>query len=122
MTMTTWLQLVAFAALFLSAALYGLSASGHFPSEHRAATLRSGAGQAILFGSLLVGLASVIVAVLFAWRNLPWFGAVIGGGGALLAAPLLLQPFSDAFVNGRASLLVFAGIAGAIALAMLWHI
>jgi hypothetical protein len=36
----------------------------------------------------------------------------------LLVAPLLLQPFSDAFVNGRRGLLGFAGGAGLTAAAM----
>ncbi|HEY6860178.1 MAG TPA: hypothetical protein VI358_10385 [Pseudolabrys sp.] len=40
---------------------------------------------------------------------IPWYAAVIGGGLAILAAPLVLQQFTDTFVDGRASLLSFAG-------------
>ncbi|BAT61341.1 hypothetical protein GJW-30_1_03898 [Variibacter gotjawalensis] len=122
MTLDAWLRLIAFSALVLSAALQGLSASGHFPSEHRAATLRSPAGAAILYGSIAITFASVVIAGMFAWRTLPWYASIIGAGGVLLATPLLLQPFSDSFVNGRSALLVFSGIAAAIALAMLRYI
>ena len=68
---------------------------------------------------MATGLAGAAVLVL-AWRALPWYATVIGGGAALLFAPLLLQPLPDSFVNGRRGLLVFA--AGAIALAaLMWR-
>jgi len=35
---------------------------------------------------------------------------VIGGGGTVLAAPLLLRPFPDSFVNGRGALVTFSGL------------
>jgi hypothetical protein len=38
----------------------------------------------------------------FAWQHVPLPAAVIGGGAMVLFAPLLLQPFPDSFVNGRA--------------------
>jgi hypothetical protein len=40
---------------------------------------------------------------------IPWYAAVIGGGLAILAAPVVLQQFTDTFVDGLASLLSFAG-------------
>ena len=55
-----------------------------------------------------------------AWRLIPWYAAVIGGGLAILAAPLGLQQFSDRFVNGRAALLSFAATGGVLALLLLW--
>lgn len=122
MAIDVWAKLAAFSALILFAAMHGLTASGHFPAEHRSPALRSAAGTAILFGTILLALFSVVMAGIFAWRQLPWYAAVIGAGGVLLATPLLLQPFSDAFVNGRAALLVFAGLTAAIALAMLRYI
>ncbi len=54
-------------------------------------------------------------ALALAWRALPWYATVIGGGAALLFAPLLLQPLPDSFVNGRRGLLVFC--VGAVLLA-----
>ena len=62
---------------------------------------------------LAAGLAS-------AWRLIPWYATVIGGGLAILAAPLGLQQFSDRFVNGRAALLSFAATGGVLALLLLW--
>ena len=54
-----------------------------------------------------------------ALRTLPWPAIIIGGGAMLLAAPLLLRPFPDRFVDGLAGLATFAVSALAIA-AVLW--
>jgi hypothetical protein len=113
------LALVLFVALVLSAVLTALAASGHFPPEHRAASLRSGAGRAILFGASVVSLLALVVGATAAWLVLPASGAVIGAGVAMLAAPLLLRPLPDAFVNGRAALLTFASASALLALALL---
>jgi hypothetical protein len=50
---------------------------------------------------------------------LPWHLAVIGGGAALLFAPLLLQPLPDSFVDGRRGLLAFSAAAVSLA-ALMW--
>lgn len=119
MSVHAWLNLILFMALLLALALYGLAASGQFPSEHRAQSLRSPIGNVILFGSMIVSALCLLVGLMFAWRAIPWYAAVIGGGLALLAAPILLRPFPDRFVNGRSALLVFSGIAFGLALALL---
>jgi hypothetical protein len=103
------LPLILFMALLLTVALCGLAASGHFPHEHRAPALKSGAGPLILFGSLMLSLLCLAVGVMLAWRVIPWYAAVIGGGAIALAAPLLLRPFPDTFVNGRGALIAFSG-------------
>src|SRR5215469_15806088 len=108
-----------FIALLLSAALTALAASGHFPPEHRAASLRSGTGRAILFGACAVAAFSLAVGIAVAWLVLPWAAAVIGAGAAMLAAPLLLRPLPDAFVNGRAALVAFASASALLAVALL---
>jgi hypothetical protein len=51
---------------------------------------------------------------------IPWYAAVIGGGLAILAAPLVLQNFTDRFVDGRGSLMSFAGAGGLLALLLIW--
>jgi hypothetical protein len=112
------LALVLFIAVQLSAALTALAASGHFPLEHRAVSLRSGVGRAILFGACVVSALSLAVGIAMAWVILPWPAAVIGAGAAVLAAPLLLRPFPDAFVNGRAALVVFASASALLALGL----
>jgi asparagine N-glycosylation enzyme membrane subunit Stt3 len=104
-------ELTVFMALVLVLSLYALTVSGHFPAEHRAPSLTTPVGKLLLWGTL--GLCAVLVLLLiqFAWRHVPLYAAVIGGGAMLLAAPLLLHPLPDSFVNGRLGLLVFAGLA-----------
>ena len=114
MQLETWASLGVFAAMSLANALYGLTASGHFPSEHRAAALRRGAGAVVLWGSMIVAVAATGLAVHYAWRHVPWHWAIIAGGGMLLIAPLVLQWFSDAFVDGWGALLVFSGLAAVL--------
>jgi hypothetical protein len=115
-----WLALGLLMGSVLLVALYGLAASGHFPAEFRPATLQRGWGVLVLWGTMVAtGLACAALLVL-AWRTLPWYATVIGGGAALLFAPLLLQPLPDSFVNGRRGLLVLA--TGAVVLAyLMWR-
>ena len=113
------LPLVLFTLLTLMLGLHGLSASGHFPREHRTAALRSLLGVVILHGTILVGLTALIAGLWAAWRLIPWYAAVIAGGLAILAAPLVLHEFSDSFVDDRRSLLSFAGASLALAIMLL---
>jgi hypothetical protein len=114
------LPLILFMALLLAAALCGLAASGHFPEEHRSPALQSPAGKFILFGSLVLSLLCLGAGIALVWPAVPWYAAVIGGGAVVLAAPLALRPFPDAFVNGRAALIAFAG-ASALIVLLLWR-
>src|SRR5258708_35621923 len=91
------IPLLSFMLLLLSASLCGLAASGHFPREHRAPTLRSGFGRFILFGSLALCILCLFGGIALIWHAVPWYAAVIGGGGIPLAAPRLLQPFPHSF-------------------------
>lgn len=121
MGLLDWGALVVFVLLVMSAALYGLTVSGHFPSEHRAETLKSIGGVTILWGTMAVALGTAIVGLLIAWWALPWTWAVIIGGAVLLMVPLILQLFPDSFVDGRAGLLVFAGFGAILSFAVLLH-
>jgi len=121
MGLLDWGALVDFALLVMSAALYGLTASGQFPSEHRAEALKSVGGATILWGTMAVALGTTLVGLLVAWSALPWAWAVIIGGAALLIAPLILQLFPDSFVDGRAGLLVFAGMGATLSFAALLY-
>jgi hypothetical protein len=115
-----WVALGLLMGSVLLVALYGLAASGHFPREFRPEKLQRGWGALVLWGTTIAtGLAGAVALVL-AWRALPWYAAVIGGGAALLFAPLLLQSLPDNFVNGRRGLLVLC--AGAVVLAaLMWR-
>ena len=112
--------LIVFAALLLVLSLHGLAASGQFPREHRKPALATTLGAALLHGSIALAVVSVGVALLGAWRLIPWYAAVIGGCLAILAAPLVLQQFPDHFIDGRASLLSFASAGALLALVLVW--
>jgi hypothetical protein len=120
MGLVDWGALIVFALLVISAALYGLTVSGQFPGEHRAETLKSPAGAAVLWSTMALGLVTAFAGLALAWVALPWTVAVIVGGGVLLMTPLILRLFPDSFVDGRAGLLVFAGIGAALSLAVLF--
>ncbi len=89
------------------------AASGQFLQflhEHRTPALVLELGAFILYGAIAVAFASSLVAFIAALRLIPWYAGVISGGLAILAAPLVLQQFTDRFVDGRASLVRFSGI------------
>jgi hypothetical protein len=87
---------------------------------NRTPALASGLGGIVLYGTIAVVITSLVVALLAAWRLIPWYAAVIGGGLAILVAPLVLQQFPDRFVDGRASLLSFAAAGALLALLLVW--
>jgi hypothetical protein len=103
-------ELAVYMALVLVLSLYGLTASGHFPEEHRAQSLRTGGGQVLLWGTIALSACLGISTAVFAWQRVPLYAAVIGGGAMVLIAPLLLQPLPDSFVDGRRGLLTFTGL------------
>ena len=109
-------ELSLFMALVLVLSLYWLTASGHFPEEHRAASLKTAGGQALLWGTMLIAALLTLAALGFAWVRLPISAAVIGGGLMVLVAPLLLQPLPDSFVDGRRGLVIFVALGTALAL------
>lgn len=110
-----WPTLAAFAGAMLTATLFVLAASGHFPAEHRSGEMRSGLGRLVLWGSAAVIAAAATVALAWAFRLQPWPAVVIAAGASVLAAPLLLQRFSDGFVDGRGALVACAAVAAALA-------
>jgi hypothetical protein len=114
-----WVALGLLMGCVLLAALYGLAASGHFPAEFRPQTLQRGWGVLVLWGTMLGTSLAGATALVLAWRALPWYATVIGGGAMLLFAPLLLQPLPDSFVNGRRGLLAFCAAAVILA-GLMW--
>jgi hypothetical protein len=109
-------ELSLFMGLVLVLSLYWLTASGHFPEEHRAASLKTAGGQALLWGTMIIAALLTLAALVFAWARLPISAAVIGGGLMVLVAPLLLQPLPDSFVDGRRGLVIFIALGTALAL------
>ena len=113
------LPLLLFMMLVLALSLHGLAAAGHFPRERRSPALRSFSGTLILFGSLTIALICLATGLTVVWQRIPWYAAVIGGGAVALLAPLVLQLFSDNFVDSRSALIGFAGAAALLAL-LIW--
>jgi hypothetical protein len=99
--------------------LYGLTVSGHFPFEVRSNELRTPIGRLVIGITLLSSALAAIILMVVAFNVLPWTAIVIGGGGALLAGPLLLRALPDNFVDGPAGLLIFAVAALVAALLLL---
>jgi len=114
------IPLFLFTALLHFVSLHLLAASGQFPREHRSPSLTSGFGALILYGTIAIAFASLLAAIFTAWTMIPWYTAVIGGGLAILAAPMVLQLFSDRFVDGRGSLVIFAAASALVALFLIW--
>jgi len=96
--------------------LYGLTVSGHFPSEARRKDLQSSVGTYVIGATLLSSGLTALVLIVAALNVLPWTAIIIGGGAALLAGPLLLRAFPDEFVDGLAGMMTFAVTAMVIAL------
>jgi hypothetical protein len=116
-----WVELLFFMLAVAVLALYGLTLSGHFPSEVRAAELRIGRGAMLMWATLVTACLAALIVFRVIPNMLPWTSIIIAGGAMLLAAPLLLRPFPDRFVNGLSGLVTFAGAALAVAL-LLWAI
>ena len=110
--------LLLFMALLLVVSLLGLTAAGHFPRRRGERSARVGA--TVLFGSMAVAGACLLAALAGAWRQIPWYAAIIGGGAMVLFTPLVLRPLPDAFVDGPAALLVFSGLAVLLTAALVW--
>lgn len=109
------LELVPALALFMGMVLvactYGVAVAGHFPIDHRAERFRNAAGAAVLWGTIAIVTLTAALALYFAYRTLPWYASVIGGGFMALGAPFLCLPLSDRVVNSRAILLGLAATA-----------
>lgn len=69
---------------------------------------------------MIVTAGSVAAGIATAWMLIPWYAAVIGGGGAILLAPLALQVFPDRIVDGKTVLIGFAAAAVVLAAVLYW--
>ena len=111
MPLPPWPSLILFMAMALNVCMFVVVAAGHFPAHSRAAELRTLAGSLILWGAICIIVVSAVGAMYFAFAILPWYAAVIGGGLMVLIAPLLVQPFPNRVVDGKAVLLGLALLA-----------
>jgi len=90
--------------------LYGLTVSGHFPFEARSKELQSPVGTFVIGATLLSSGLAALLLIVTELNVLPWTAIIIGGGAALLAGPLLLRVFPDAFVDGMVGRAPIAGL------------
>jgi len=110
------LPLLLFTLLLLAASLHGLAALGHFPRSTR------GPSSLVLWGSIAAAALSIAIAATAAWWLIPWYAAIIAAGAGILVAPLLLQHFSDEFVDGWRALIWFSGASLVPAVALVWQL
>src|SRR5260370_12654036 len=94
MGIVAWVDLLLFMGLLLCVALYVLAASGHFPHEHRPASLKSASGTVILYGSMAGACASFLIGLATILNLVPWDASIICGGIAMLWAPPKSRRFS----------------------------
>lgn len=110
-----WGTVLLFAGTVLTATLYGLALSGHFPADQRTAELRTRSGSLTIWGTMPIVVVALLMALGRASAAAPWPALVLAGGTAVLVAPLLLQRFPDRFVDGRRGLTVLAGASAVLA-------
>lgn len=82
--------------------------------------LKPRSGPVVLWTSIIISAISAVVGIAAAWRQIPWYAAVIGGGAAILLAPMALQFFPDRIVDGRSALIGFAAAAAIFAALLCW--
>jgi hypothetical protein len=105
--------------LILVASLQVLATAGHFPLRSKGDAAATPFKRFVLFGTTAVIILSLVAGIAAAFRFIPWYAVVIGGGFSLLAAPLVLREFSDSFVDGRAAPLAFAGTSVVLAVLLI---
>lgn len=104
----------------LTMSMYALAASGQFPLAHRTEPFRSALGGMVLFGSIALTFVALVAGIYFVHASIPWYALVIGGGLMMLITPLLLPNFSDKFVDGCGSLLMFSCLTVLLSGALAW--
>ena len=114
----SWPELALLMALVLVAFTYVMAVSGHFPAKSRLAHMATGMNTAILWVTMVLIAASIILACIFTYQMLPSYAAIIGAGLMVLIAPFVLQPFPDRFVDGPAVLIMLTVLALVLDLVM----
>lgn len=110
-----WLALLVFAALILNIAMFALSLSGHVPAHQKFTGVQAWQHRALFVSCIVVVAFSTAKALGLAMGSLPAPIAIIGAGGALLVAPLLLAKLPDSIVDSRRGLVALAAIAAFLA-------
>ena len=114
------LYTAALVVLVLAGALHVLAAAGHFPREHRDASLGSKLGSETLFCSLTIMAVCVLSGTIAAFRLIDWPVGIIGAGLSILAAPVLLRLLPDRIVDAGGTLVALTFTAAFLSAFMIW--
>lgn len=118
---SNWAALAVFALAILYASLFMLTVAVHFPRSSKGKETLGTSGEAMLWLSILIAATVAALTISLFYANLPWYIAVIAGGACILAAPYLLHPLPDRFLNGRSILLGYSVVGIAIS-TVIWRI
>ena len=108
-----------FAAAALASVVGGVVVSGYFPRHARQSTMIGAASEIAVVVLALASLLAAVSAVLLAAETLPWYAAVILGGLAIVAGPLVEQRLPVGLrvsVTGIAALTLMEGAVAAVSL------
>jgi len=116
-----WLEIAVLMVTVLVLTLYGFAVSGHFPMRSGPEHAPAPVAAAIVWVTLAIAVASVILIVLFVLKAVPVHAAVIGSGLAILAGPHLLRPVPNRIADGHGLLLALSLVVIALDAAM-WRL
>jgi hypothetical protein len=113
-----WVASLYFAAFATSCALAFLILAGMFPLRARPDTARSGVAALLVVGNVALLILLLIATCFYGYSELRWSTLIVVAGLVVLFAPGLFEVLPASLRDGRAGLIVLAGVQ-ALALAVL---
>lgn len=113
-----WVASLYFAVFATSCALAFLILAGMFPLRARPDTARSSLAALLVLGNATLLLLLLIATAFYGYSELRWSTLIVVAGLVVLFAPGLFQALPAPLRDGRAGLIVLAGVQ-ALALAVL---
>src|SRR5688572_23289010 len=113
-----WVASLYFAAFATSCALAFLILAGMFPLRARPDTARSGVAALLVVGNVALLILLLIATCFYGYSELRWSTLIVVAGLVVLFAPGLFEVLPAPLRDGRAGLIVLAGVQ-ALALAVL---
>jgi hypothetical protein len=113
-----WVASLYFAAFATSCALAFLILAGMFPLRARPDAARSGVAALLVIGNAALLLLLLTATCLYGYSELRWSTLIVVAGLVVLFAPGLFEVLPASLRDGRAGLIVLAGVQ-ALALAVL---
>jgi hypothetical protein len=113
-----WVASLYFAAFATCCALAFLILAGMFPLRARPDTARSGVAALLVVGNAALLILLLIATCFYGYSELRWSTLIVVAGLVVLFAPGLFEVLPASLRDGRAGLIVLAGVQ-ALALAVL---